>query len=68
MQVSTGMAKDRININMLSLNVRGIGNVKKRKKLFCWLQNQKANVIFLQETHCTKSKNGVQTCALPISQ
>ena len=36
---------------LLSLNVRGISNFKKRKTKFTWCPKQKADFIFLQETH-----------------
>ena len=36
---------------LLSLNVRGISNFKKRKTKFTWCRKQKADYIFLQETH-----------------
>ena len=36
---------------LLSLNVRGISNFKKRKTIFTWCRKQKADFIFLQETH-----------------
>lgn len=39
---------------MLSLNVRGIRSLEKRKALFIWLQKQNADIIFLQETYSTK--------------
>ena len=38
----------------VSLNVRGISNFRKRRTLFTWCRKQKADVIFLQETHSTK--------------
>ena len=38
----------------LSLNVRGISNFHKRRTIFTWCKKQKADVIFLQETHSTK--------------
>ena len=44
-------------IKLVSLNVRGIGAVNKRRKLFTWLQSQNADIIFLQETHCNKLKH-----------
>ena len=34
----------------LSLNVRGLRNREKRRSIFAYLKNQKANVYFLQET------------------
>jgi len=44
---------NQIDIKCLSLNVRGIRNNVKRKKLFHWLEEQKVDIIFLQETFCT---------------
>ena len=35
----------------ISLNTRGISNTRKRRIIFTWLRKQKADVIFLQETH-----------------
>ena len=40
---------------MLSLNVRGMRTKKKRECLFNWLSNQKAEILFLQETYSTQS-------------
>ena len=36
------------------MNVRGIGIFKKRKTIFTWCRKQKADFIFLQETHSKK--------------
>ena len=36
-----------------SQNVRGLSNSMKHKRLFSWLQQTKADVLFLQETHST---------------
>jgi len=36
---------------ILSLNVRGVGNRLKRLKTINWLQSSSANIIFIQETH-----------------
>ena len=36
------------------LNVRGISNFRKRRTIFAWCRKQKADVVFLQETHSTK--------------
>ena len=38
---------------VLSLNVRGIRDLNKRKSIFTWTRNQKADIIFLQETFST---------------
>ena len=40
---------------MCSLNVRGIRDSHKRRKLFIWLRNLNFNIYFLQETHSTKN-------------
>ena len=39
---------------IISLNVRGISNYKKRRTIFTWCRKQKADIIFLQETHSTE--------------
>ena len=39
--------------------MRGIGNFKKRRTIFTWCRKQKADFIFLQETH---SKKDSETC------
>ena len=41
---------------MLSLNVRGLSNFKKRRAIFAWCRKQNTNIIFLQETHSTHEK------------
>ena len=44
---------DTVCFNVLSLNVRGIRDLQKRKSIFTWVRNQKADIIFLQETYST---------------
>ena len=44
--------KRSLNFKMLSLNVRGIRSLDK-KKLFSWLAKEKSDIIFLQETYST---------------
>ena len=39
-------------ISLLTLNVSGLQNKRKREKLFFWLKSKKDNIIFIQETHC----------------
>ena len=49
------MTKDKLNV--YSLNTRGLGDKKKRRLLFKWIQSNysKANgIVFLQETHTTE--------------
>ena len=41
------------NIKIISLNVRGISNFKKRSSIFNWCRNSQADLILLQETHST---------------
>ena len=38
---------------LISLNVRGLSNFKKRKSILSWCRKQKVDIIFLQETHST---------------
>lgn len=40
------------DFRILSLNVRGLSNFKKRV-IFAWCRKKNANIIFLQETHST---------------
>jgi exonuclease III len=50
---------DKIPLNILSFNARGLNNNIKKDNLFFWLKEvHKANdkIIFLQETHMIKSK------------
>ena len=42
-------------LTFLSLNVRGLSNNRKRAAVFAWCKRQGADVLFLQETHSTKS-------------
>lgn len=41
-------------LKLVSLNVRGLRNFRKRRAIFTWCRKQKADLIFLQETHSTK--------------
>ena len=40
-------------IDIMSLNVGGLGNCTERKQLFEWIKNKKPDILFLQETHTT---------------
>ena len=44
------------DFKMLSLNVRGLSNFKKRRSIFAWCRKQNANRIFLQKTHSSRDK------------
>ena len=37
-------------VNLISLNVRGISNFRKRRIIYTWCRKRKADIIFLQET------------------
>ena len=50
------MATYKNPINIISLNVRGIVNATKRDKMFLWFKNQNADIVLIQESHCTQSK------------
>lgn len=41
------------NIHILTLNVQGVCDKCKQQRLFQWAKQQKAKVLFLQETHLT---------------
>ena len=40
-------------LKIISLNVRGLSNRNKRRVVFSWCKRQKADLIYLQETHST---------------
>ena len=40
-----------VNVNILSLKVRGIREQTKRRSIFSYLKDQKANIDFLQATY-----------------
>ena len=41
-------------LKLVSLNVSGITNFRKRRIIFTWCRKRKADVMFLQETHSKK--------------
>ena len=45
--------KQNVDFKLLSLNVKGIHSPSKRKAIFLWLEKQKQDIIFLQETYST---------------
>ena len=47
------MSDDRIDINFLSVNVRGLRNYVKRRKIFNWVfkHNGANSICFIQEAH-----------------
>ena len=47
------------NMKIVSLNVRGLNNGMKRRKIYRFLKKQGADVCFLQETHCSKEKENI---------
>ena len=44
------MYENKQDIYLLSLNVRGIRDKLKRSKIFSWINNQKPDIVMLQET------------------
>ena len=42
------------DLKFSSLNVRGLGEVSKRKEIFNWLGKKKFSIYMLQEVHCTE--------------
>ena len=47
------------DFNLVSLNVRGLNNISKRKAVFKWLENKQYDIILLQETHTTTVSESV---------
>ena len=43
------------SLKPVPLDVRGLSNFQKRRAFFTWCRKQKADLIFLQETHSTKA-------------
>jgi exonuclease III len=41
------------NLKIVSLNVRGLANLKKRRSIFNWCKRSYTDLILLQETHST---------------
>ena len=41
------------NINICSLNCQGLGKKEKRDRLYIWCENQKCDILFIQESHFT---------------
>jgi exonuclease III len=37
-------------VHLISVNIRGLRNKEKRKMIYNWITNQKADICFLQET------------------
>ena len=42
------------DFKLISLNVKGLGNSKKRLGIFRWLKKNKSDIIFVQESHGVK--------------
>ena len=42
-----------VDFKIVSLNARGIRDFYKRKSIFTWIEKQKADIVFLQETYST---------------
>ena len=43
-----------LNLNIVTLNVRGLNNRVKRRAIFRWVKNLRADIAFFQETHSTR--------------
>ena len=46
-------------LNILTCNVRGLGNHVKRKQIFQYLRNKNIDIAFVQETHGTASSKRI---------
>lgn len=45
------------DLKIISLNVNGLNNVIKRKKILVEMDKNKADILFLQETHLEKQEH-----------
>ena len=62
MQFSTtslSMPLDSVKFKIVSLNVRGLRSLTKRRSIMMWLRKQKADIVFLQETYSTKEVENI---------
>ena len=50
-------------LKVVSLNVRGLNNNQKRRKIFLWLRDLKFDIILLQETFCTSKSERILKCS-----
>ena len=52
---------DGFDLELISLNTKGLGDYRKRRTVFNWLKKHthKNAVILLQETHSTKGDEGI---------
>ena len=50
----TSRRSTQFNLKLLTLNVRGLRNNNKRKRVFTWLKKLNYDVICLQETHSSE--------------
>lgn len=48
------MVSHDIKLKIVSLNFRGLRSPSKRKAIITWLQNQKADIVFLKKTNSIK--------------
>lgn len=44
---------EQYNFKIMSINIRGLNDRKKRRKVFRWIKNNKIDICFVQETHST---------------
>ena len=49
------MAEANFNLKIISNNVRGLNDIKKRTKYFHWLRKNNVDISCIQETFCTKT-------------
>ena len=49
------MAGANFNLKIISNNVRGLNDIKKRTKYFHWLRKNNVDISCIQETFCTKT-------------
>jgi len=44
-----------MDLKVCSLNVRGLGDMLKRREMFKWLRKKNYSIYMLQEVHCSET-------------
>ena len=47
------------DLNLVSLNLRGLGNCQKRREIFNWLRAKGFSIYFLQETRSSEKSMSI---------
>ena len=51
--------RDTYDFKILSLNVRGLNEQKKRRSVFRWVKKKNVDICLFQETYCTQQVENI---------